>query len=83
MDKVFTDKKIGNVNIKNRIVLPPMVCFSFAGEDGFVSEKNINHYKQIAESGIGLIIVEATAIDPQGRLSMDQLGYGMTSILKV
>ncbi len=74
MDKVFTDKKIGNINIKNRIVLPPMVCFNFAGEDGFVSEKNINHYRQIGENGIGLIIVEATAIDPQGRLSMDQLG---------
>ncbi len=74
MNKVFTSKKIGNVEIKNRIVLPPMVCFTFAEKDGFVSEKNINHYAQIAKNGIGLIVVEATAVDPNGRLSMDQLG---------
>lgn len=74
MDKVFSNKKIGNIEIKNRIVLPPMVCFTFADEDGFVSEKNINHYTQIAKNGIGLIIVEATAVDPNGRLSIDQLG---------
>lgn len=74
MDKVFSNKKIGNLDIKNRIVLPPMVCFSFANEGGFVSEKNIDHYRQIAENGVGLIIVEANAIEPEGRLSIDQLG---------
>lgn len=74
MNKVFSSKKIGNVEIKNRLVLPPMVCFTFADEGGFVSEKNINHYSQIAKNGIGLIIVEATAINPNGRLSIDQLG---------
>lgn len=74
MNKVFTNKDIANINIKNRLVLPPMVCFSFADENGFVSDKNIDHYTQIAKNGIGLIIVEATAIDPKGRLSIDQLG---------
>lgn len=73
MNKVFSPKKIGNLEIKNRLVLPPMVCFTFADEAGFVSEKNINHYTKIAKNGIGLIIVEATAIDPNGRLSIDQL----------
>lgn len=74
MSKVFTSKQIGNIEIKNRLILPPLVCFTFADEDGFVSEKNINHYTEIAKNGIGLIVVEATAIDPKGRLSMDQLG---------
>lgn len=74
MDKVFSSKKIGNLEIKNRLVFPPVVCFTFAEEGGFVSEKNINHYRQIAKNGIGLIIVEATAINPNGRLSLDQLG---------
>lgn len=73
MSKVFTSKSIGNIEIKNRLVLPPMVCFTFADQDGFVSEKNINHYREIAKNGIGLIIVEATAVDPNGRLSIDQL----------
>lgn len=74
MNKVFSSKKIGNIEIKNRLVLPPMVCFTFADEGGFVSKKNIEHYTQIAKNGIGLIIVEATAVDPNGRLSIDQLG---------
>lgn len=74
MNNVFTSRKIGKIEMKNRIVLPPMVCFSFSDGNGFVSEKNINHYAQIAKNGIGLIIVEATAVDPNGRLSMDQLG---------
>lgn len=74
MEKVFKAKNIGNLHIKNSLVLPPMVCFNFGKGDGYVSDKNINHYKQISENGIGLIIVEATAIDPKGRLSMDQLG---------
>lgn len=74
MEKVFKNKKIKNLEIKNSLVLPPMVCFTFGKGDGYVSDKNINHYKQISENGIGLIIVEATAIDPKGRLSMDQLG---------
>lgn len=74
MKKVFQSKKIGNLNIKNSLVLPSMVCFKFGKEDGSVSDKSLEHYRKIGENGIGLIIVEATAVDPRGRLSMDQLG---------
>lgn len=51
-----------------------MVCFTFAAENGFVSEKNISHYEAIAKSGTGLIIIEATCVNKNGRLSIDQLG---------
>lgn len=74
MSLLFTSHKIKNVEIKNRIALPPMVCFTFAGENGFVSDKNINHYKALAKGGAGLIIVEATCVSKSGKLSMDQLG---------
>jgi len=74
MDKLFTPKKIKDLEIKNRIVLPPMVAFTFADDNNFVSEKNINHYEAIAKSGTGLIIVEATCVSKDGRLSEDQLG---------
>jgi 2,4-dienoyl-CoA reductase-like NADH-dependent reductase (Old Yellow Enzyme family) len=74
MDAIFTPLKIKNLEIKNRVVLPPMVCFSFAGTDGFVSEKNINHYENMAKGGTGLVIVEATCVNIDGRLSPDQLG---------
>ncbi|MDA3931164.1 MAG: NADH:flavin oxidoreductase [Tenericutes bacterium] len=73
MNKVFTSKNINNHEIKNRIILPPMVTFNFS-ENGYVNDRKIDHYKQIAENGIGMIIVEATAIHPNGRLSDDQLG---------
>lgn len=74
MSKVFTPCKIKDLEIKNRIVLPPMVAFTFSGEDNFVSEKNIHHYESIAKDGAGLIIVEATCVSKDGRLSEDQLG---------
>lgn len=51
-----------------------MVCFSFGGQDGFVTEENIYHYERMAKGGSGLIIVEATAVNEKGRLSKDQLG---------
>ncbi|MSS44314.1 NADH:flavin oxidoreductase [Anaerosalibacter bizertensis] len=74
MNLLFKPQKIKNLEIKNRIVLPPMVCFGFAEDNGFVSEKNINHYESIAKGGTGLVIVEATSVDKDGRLSTDQLG---------
>lgn len=74
MKSLFTSYKIKNLEIKNRIVVPPMVCFTFAAGDGFVSDKNINHYRSIAKGGPGLIIVEATCVNEKGRLSKDQLG---------
>ena len=74
MDSLFTSHKIKNLEIKNRIALPPMVCFGASDNDNFVSAKNIAHYEAIAQGGCGLIIVEATAVSEDGRLSDDQLG---------
>ena len=73
MNKIFTPKKIKDLEIRNRIVLPPMVAFTFADENGFVSEENISHYGKIGKGGAGLIIVEATCINNKGKLSKDQL----------
>ena len=69
MNSVFVPKNIKNLEIKNRIVVPPMVCFSFGGQDGYVAEENIHHYERMAKGGSGLIIVEATAVNKDGRLS--------------
>ena len=74
MDSLFTPYKIKNLAIKNRIVLPPMVCFGLSADNNFVSDKNVEHYEAIAKGGSGLIIVEATAVSKDGRLSVDQLG---------
>lgn len=66
--------KIRNITVKNRFAIPPMVCFFRAGENGTVSEFNVDHYRQLAEGGAGLIIVEATAITPRARLHETELG---------
>lgn len=66
--------KIGKMTVKNRIAIPPMVCFHRAGENGTVSDFNIEHYRHLAEGGAGLIIVEATAITPRSRLHETELG---------
>lgn len=65
---------IKNVTIKNRFAIPPMVCFHFPDEKGYVTEKNIRHYRELAEGGAGLIIVEATAITERSKLHFSELG---------
>ncbi len=74
MATLFSELSIkGNIS-KNRIVLPPMVCFYEEHGNGFVTDKNINHYKEKAFGGSGIIIVEATCINPSGKLHSCQLG---------
>ena len=74
MSKLFDSYTIKSHTIKNRAVLPPMVCFGWTDNRGFVSDKHVKHYEKIAESGTGLIILEATCINKDGRLSNTQLG---------
>jgi len=50
-----------------------MVTFNFS-DNGYVNDRKVHHYRTIANNGIGMIVVEATAINPNGRLSDDQLG---------
>ena len=84
MEKVniFTDFKIKNIHIKNRIVLPPMVRFSLIGDDGYVTEDLIKWYGMIAKSGVGLIIVEATAVEASGKLRENQIGIWNDSFIE-
>jgi NADPH2 dehydrogenase len=74
MNGLFREKDINSIRIKNRIVMPPMVCFGWGKEDGAVTEEHIRHYEELAKGGVGLIIVEATCVHPRGRLAGTQLG---------
>ena len=74
MADLFSSISIKGIKIKNRIVLPPMVRFGWSDKEGFVSDKHIKHYSQIAQGGAGLIIIEALAIAKDGKLSETQLG---------
>jgi len=54
--------------------MPPMVNFGFRTENGCVTDEHVKHYTARAKGGVGLIIIEATCVNPQGRLSASQLG---------
>jgi 2,4-dienoyl-CoA reductase-like NADH-dependent reductase (Old Yellow Enzyme family)/thioredoxin reductase len=56
----------GALDLKNRFVMPPMVI-NYATHEGFMTEKMIAYYAARAEGGVGLIIVECTAVSPEGR----------------
>jgi len=74
MSHIFNSFEIKGHFIKNRIVMPPMVCFFWSDEHGLVSIKHIDHYEQRAKGGTGIIIVEATCVNPNGRIFVGQLG---------
>jgi len=63
MDKLFEEFNIGNMVLKNRIVMPAIGTW-FANEGGTVSQRLIDYYVRRAEGGAGLITVEASSIDP-------------------
>jgi len=72
MAKLFEPPEIGNVTLKNRIALSPMCQYS--SEDGFANDWHLVHLGSRAVGGAGLIIFEATAISPEGRITPDDLG---------
>ena len=59
---IFTEGQIGNLTLKNRIVMPPMGT-NLAGSEGEVTDELIAYYEERAKGGTGLIIVEFTCID--------------------
>ncbi|HTE12428.1 MAG TPA: NADPH dehydrogenase NamA [Chitinophagaceae bacterium] len=72
MAKLFTPLTIKSVTLKNRIVVSPMCEYSSV--DGFANEWHLVHLGSRAVGGAGLVITEATAVSPEGRISPDDLG---------
>ena len=74
LGKLFTPWSLCDFSIPNRICVPPLVIYSWGDDTGRVTEKHVAHYRALANGGAGLVIQEATAICPEGRLTLDQLG---------
>ncbi len=64
---------IKNLNLKNRLVMAPM-CMYVSDDQGFVQPFHPIHYGTRAIGGVGLIIQEATAVHPAGRITGGDLG---------
>ena len=67
MAALFTPFTLKDVTLRNRIAVPPM-C-QYTANDGFVNDWHQTHYASIARGGAGLVIVEATAVSPEGRIT--------------
>jgi len=72
MSLLFSPYPIKNITLKNRIVVSPM-C-QYTAEDGFANDWHLVHLGSRAVGGAALIIQEATAVSPEGRISASDLG---------
>ncbi|MEM3585901.1 MAG: FAD-dependent oxidoreductase [Candidatus Jordarchaeaceae archaeon] len=70
--RLFEPVNIGNVELRNRLVMPPMGT-NFASEDGSVTNRIIEYYRERARGGVGLVIVEGAYVHPIGKGSNLQL----------
>jgi len=73
MNKIFEPITIHGKTLRNRVVMPPM-CMYAADEKGYSSRWHEVHYETRSVGGAGLIIQEATAVEPRGRISANDLG---------
>lgn len=62
--KLFEPARIGQMHLKNRIVLPP-IGTGYAEDEGYAGQRLIDYYEARARGGVGLIIIEFTAPDLQ------------------
>ncbi|MGN6480746.1 NADH:flavin oxidoreductase/NADH oxidase [Luteibacter sp.] len=72
MSALFSPFTLKDITLRNRIAIPPM-C-QYRAEDGFTNDWHQVHYPAIARGGAGLVIVEATGVSPDGRITPACLG---------
>lgn len=69
-----------NIQLKNRLVMPPMCMYQAL--NGEVTPFHLTHYGTRALGGVGMVIVEATAISPEGRITDQDLGLWDDHLVK-
>lgn len=86
MPRLHDPLKIGSLELKNRIVMPPMAT-NHSTQHGQVTDKLLSHYAERSE-GLGLLIVEHSYVTRRGRIRVNQLGVhsddlitGLTSLV--
>jgi len=72
-ETLFSPGPIGPLTVNNRVVMPPMCMFA-ADETGMPNEFHYVHYVNRAMHQVGLVIVEATGVAPEGRITDADLG---------
>ena len=73
LEHLFSPIKIGTMEVKNRIVLPPMTV-GYGAPDGTVTERHRDYYEARAKGGVGLIFTEAAAVHAERKYGLFPLG---------
>jgi len=71
MQYLFTPYKIKNIELKNRIVIPPLASF-LIDPGGAITDAAVEHYMRRAAGGPAMVILEACAVSPEGVVSANQ-----------
>lgn len=74
MSKLLSSATVGGLSLKNRVVMSPMCLFDVQKHDGMLTPVHFAHYVQRAMGQVGLIIIEATTVDPDGGITNRDLG---------
>lgn len=72
MNNLFSTYQLKDAKLRNRIAIPPM-C-QYMATDGLANDWHQAHYTTLARGGSSLVIVEATAVAPEGRITPNCLG---------
>ncbi|MDQ7878836.1 NADH:flavin oxidoreductase/NADH oxidase [Microbacterium sp. QXD-8] len=72
MTRLFTPLTLRDVTVRNRLWVSPMCQYSAV--DGVPQEWHHTHLAQFASGGAGLVVAEATAVSPEGRISPEDTG---------
>ena len=70
--RLFTPLEVRSLNLRNRIVIPPMCQYS--AHDGMPGDWHLVHAGRFATGGAGLVFVEATAVQRRGRITHGDVG---------
>ncbi|WP_026694190.1 NADH:flavin oxidoreductase/NADH oxidase [Peribacillus kribbensis] len=74
MPNLLDTFELKDLKLKNRIVMPPMCQYSVEAKDGIPNDWHYTHYTSRAVGGTGLIIIEMTDVEPDGRITDYDLG---------
>ncbi|WP_144510142.1 NADH:flavin oxidoreductase/NADH oxidase [Bacillus sp. FJAT-22090] len=74
MSHLFSPINLKGLTLKNRVVMPPMCQYSVEAKDGTPNDWHFVHYVSRAIGGSGLVIVEMTDVEPDGRITDYDLG---------
>lgn len=71
---LFTPFECRDVTARNRVVVSPMCQYSCESEDGLATDWHLAHLGSRAAGGAGIVMTEAAAVTPEGRISPQDLG---------